>query len=234
MKIKIEIKNRFTGKIIFEFETENNTIAKTVNEYIKQFGTRANLTGANLYEANLYGANLYGADLTGANLTRANLYEANLYEANLYGADLTGANLTRANLTGANLTGANLYEANLTGANLYEANLTGANLTGANLDRIKYDFFGRMLMQKHEIPTLRENIISGNIDGSCYEGKCACFVGTIANAKHENYQFLNLKPDANSTTERWFLAFKPGLTPENNQITKITLQWVDEFLTLIK
>ena len=60
MKLKIEIKNRFTGKILFEFETENNTVKTTLLEAIKQ---GADLRGANLQGANLQGANLQGADL---------------------------------------------------------------------------------------------------------------------------------------------------------------------------
>ena len=58
MKIKIEIKNRFTGDIIFEFEKDNNTIKDTIIESIKN---NANLRGANLSCANLSGANLSGA-----------------------------------------------------------------------------------------------------------------------------------------------------------------------------
>jgi len=35
-KIKIEIKNRWTGRIIFEYESENNTIKKTlINAYLQ-------------------------------------------------------------------------------------------------------------------------------------------------------------------------------------------------------
>ena len=60
MKVKIEIKNRFTGKVIFELETENNTIKKTLIEAIK--------SGANLSGAYLYGAYLSGADLSGAKI----------------------------------------------------------------------------------------------------------------------------------------------------------------------
>jgi hypothetical protein len=125
MKTKIEIKSIF-GKLLFELETENNTVAKTVKQAVKD--------GANLVRANLYGANLDGANLDGANLVRANLDGANLYGANLVRANLDGANLVRANLDGANLYGANLDGANLYGANLYGANLDGANLVRANLD----------------------------------------------------------------------------------------------------
>ena len=39
MKAKIEIKNRITGKILFEFETENNNVKKTliVSEWENDF-----------------------------------------------------------------------------------------------------------------------------------------------------------------------------------------------------
>ena len=129
-EIKISIKNRWTGSILFEYSSVDNTLAKTVLEALKG---GANLCGADLRGANLYEANLYGADLRGANLREADLYEANLYGANLREADLYGANLYGANLYEANLRGANLCGANLRGANLYGADLRGANLRGANL-----------------------------------------------------------------------------------------------------
>uniref|UniRef100_UPI0026299869 pentapeptide repeat-containing protein n=1 Tax=uncultured Parabacteroides sp. TaxID=512312 RepID=UPI0026299869 len=59
-EIKISIKNRWTGSIIFEYSSVDNTLAKTVAEALKG---DADLRGANLYEANLYGANLRGANL---------------------------------------------------------------------------------------------------------------------------------------------------------------------------
>ena len=67
-QIKIEIKNRWTGNILFEYLSENNTIKKTVSEAIKSGADLcgADLCGANLYGANLCGADLYGADLCGA------------------------------------------------------------------------------------------------------------------------------------------------------------------------
>ena len=134
-QIKIEIKNRWTGNILFEYLSENNTIKKTVSEAIKSEANlrRANLYGANLRRANLRGADLCGADLCGADLCGADLYEANLRRANLCGANLCGADLCGADLCGADLYGADLRRANLYGANLRRANLRGADLCGADL-----------------------------------------------------------------------------------------------------
>ena len=59
MKTKIQIKTIF-GKLLFEFEKENNSTKETLLEALK---TGADLCGADLYGANLRGANLRGADL---------------------------------------------------------------------------------------------------------------------------------------------------------------------------
>ena len=145
-KIKIEIKNRWTDSVLFEYEKENNTVKDTVEKAIKQEAnlseanlSEANLSGANLSGANLRGVNLCGADLCGANLSGANLSGVNLGGANLCGANLSGANLSEADLCRANLSGANLSEADLCRANLYGADLCGADLCGANLSRADLD-----------------------------------------------------------------------------------------------
>ena len=132
-QIKIEIRNRWTGSVVFEYTKEGNTITETVLEAIRR---GADLRGADLCDANLCGAdlcdaNLRGADLCDANLRGANLCGADLCGANLRGADLRDANLRDADLRGANLCGADLRNANLRGANLCDANLCDANLRGA-------------------------------------------------------------------------------------------------------
>ena len=93
---KYEIKNRFTGEVLFSCDIpegmESGMIARhALEEAIAQ--------GANLEGANLEGANLEGANLRGANLEGANLEGANLEGANLEGANLRGANLECAKNT---------------------------------------------------------------------------------------------------------------------------------------
>jgi hypothetical protein len=106
--IKIEIKNRWNGTVIFAQATVKNTLTATLIAAIA-FG--ANLRSANLSGADLRSANLRSADLSGADLRSANLSGANLRSANLYDADLRSADLS-----GADLSGANLYDADLSGA----------------------------------------------------------------------------------------------------------------------
>ena len=57
-KVKIQIKNRWTGSILFEYEKEDNTIKDTLIEALKN--------DADLSGADLRGAYLSGADLSGA------------------------------------------------------------------------------------------------------------------------------------------------------------------------
>ena len=71
--MKIEIKNRWNTKLLFEINTESLKIC--VESAVK-------------INANLYNADLRYADLSNANLYNADLYNADLSNANLYNADL--------------------------------------------------------------------------------------------------------------------------------------------------
>ncbi|OMG81434.1 pentapeptide repeat-containing protein [Achromobacter xylosoxidans] len=120
--MKHEIKNRWTGAVLFTADvpegTESGLIARVALE-----------------QAVARGADLRGANLGGAYLRDAYLRGANLGGANLGGADLRGANLGGADLRGANLGGAYLRDAYLRGADLGElSSIWGAS---GNLRELK-------------------------------------------------------------------------------------------------
>ena len=108
MKLKIQIKSRLTGSVLFEYEKENNTIRDTLNEAVKN---RAYLRGADLRDADLRYADLGGAYLGDADLRDADLRDAYLRGAYLGDADLRGAYLGGADLHYADLRGADLRDA---------------------------------------------------------------------------------------------------------------------------
>lgn len=60
MTTKIQIKST-KGEVLFEHETEENTVRKTVEAAVK---AGVNLSGASLIDASLLGANLSGANLS--------------------------------------------------------------------------------------------------------------------------------------------------------------------------
>mgnify|MGYP000926864267 CR=1 FL=1 len=138
----------------------------------------------------------------------------------------------RANLEGADLQGADLEGADLQRAYLEGAYLEGAYLQGAKLDDIKNDIFSVLAAAKTEVLGLYDSLMRGRIDGSVYEGECACLVGTIANVRHENYKELSidLRPDSSRPAERWFLGINKGDIPQNNPISEITAEWTREFM----
>jgi hypothetical protein len=207
----IQIKHRYTDAVLHE--GDHQTMLEAVTEAI---ASRADLSRANLSDA----------DLSDANLSDANLFGANLFGANLSRADLSDADLSRANLSGADLS-----DANLSGADLSDANLSGANLSRADLAPIRYDIWAVLSSAPREVAALIEAIKEGRISGSTYTGECCCLVGTLANAAHCSYdQPPSLAPDSSRPAEKFFLAIRPGDTPETSQLSALACQWAEEWL----
>ena len=176
-------------------------------------------------------ADLIDADLSGLDLSDADLRDANLRYANLRGADLIDADLRYANLSDADLSGANLRGANLSDADLSGANLSGANLSDANFKDIIDDLYKILELAKDEVSFLYKSIWDGKVDGSKYEGECACLVGTIANKRGKHFNELgSIVPNSDRPSEKWFLGIRKGDNPENSQISKLTAEWIEAFM----
>jgi len=126
--------------------------------------------------------------------------------------------------------------ANLSGANLSEADLSRANLSEANLSdslksQFRDDLWAVLSASPAEVPGLLSAIKEGRIDGSHYEGACACLVGTLANVRQCAYdQIPNLAPNASRLSEVWFLQIKPGQTPDNHEPSRLAAEWVEDWL----
>ena len=128
----------------------------------------------------------------------------------------------------ADLRGADLRSANLSNADLINANLSGAYLRGADLRTIRADFYDVLAWSPREVPALIDALKKGRVDGSTYQGKCACLVGTIANAR--GIGFESLEHDSYRPIERFFMNIKEGDTPETNQASAIALEWAESWL----
>ena len=108
--MKIEIKNIFTGEVIFSHESDNNTIRLTLELAVNK---KQILRGADLRNAYLRNANLSYADFSGVYLRNANLSYANLRDTNLRDTDFRGADFRGADFRGADFRGADLNDADL-------------------------------------------------------------------------------------------------------------------------
>jgi hypothetical protein len=146
--------------------------------------------------------------------------------ASLDGASLVGASLARASLVGARLVGASLVGASLDGARL-----DGASLVGARLRSYRTDLFDILLRAPDEVDGLLKAVREGRINGSTYEGECACLVGTIANVRGCSVSSIDYR-DSSRPAEQWFMTIKPGDTPQNHEPSKLVEQWILEFQAL--
>ena len=191
----------------------------------------ADLSGADLRYADLRYADLSGADLSGADLSGADLSGADLSGADLSGADLSGADLSGADLSGADLSGADLSGAKLSGADLSGADLSGAKLSGAKLREYSACLWMTLTQNPHEVPALIDALKNGRVDGSQYEGECACLVGTIAKSKGVSHRTLHYR--ASDPSEQWFSMIRPGDTPDKDTgggfAAKMALQWIADW-----
>jgi hypothetical protein len=119
MKTKIQIKS-IHGKLLFEFEKENNTIKDILEEAIRQ---KCDLRYSDLSGINLSGINLSGINLRGSNLSYSNLSYSNLSYSDLGYSNLSYSNLSYSNLSGSNMSGSNMSGINLSGINLRDSDL---------------------------------------------------------------------------------------------------------------
>ena len=100
----------------------------------------------------------------------------------------------------------------------------------------KTDFFDTLLRAPKEINGLRNALVEGRVNGSIYEGACACLKGTIANIRQCHYEELGagMVCDSSLPAEQWFAMIKEGDTPENNQASRLSVEWLDEFKLLLE
>ncbi len=130
---------------------------------------------------------------------------------------------------------ARLDGARLDGARLDGASLVRASLDGARLDPIRNDIWAVLSLAPREAEGLLKAIKEGRINGSAYQGECACLVGTIANVRKCNYRELGvLKPDSSRPAECFFLAISKGDTPATSQFSALAAKWVEEWLTSVR
>ena len=213
---KYEVRNRWSNEVQFTAEID---CAPDTAPRIK--------LGLAIRWAAKARADLSGADLTGAYLSRADLSDADLSGADLTDADLSGADLTDADLSGADLSGADLSGAYLSGADL-----TDADLSDVDLRPIKADFWMILAMARREVPALIGALRDGKVDGSTYEGDCACLVGSLENAGAKGLPHIPSSP-----AERWFSPIRSGDKPdgegEGPYRARTALAWALEFCAVI-
>lgn len=124
--MNIQIKNRYTNKVIFEYDCKDNSFKKTVLEAVKA-------------KVSLVQANFAGADLKNINLNDVDLTAVNFCEANLEDSSFNNACIHSAYFGFANLESVDFIEADLSGSNFAEAIITYTNFTAAKLNYVSFN-----------------------------------------------------------------------------------------------
>ena len=171
--MKIEIKHKLSGVILFSAETDS----------VKMAVFLAIKTKADLSYADLSSANLSSADLRYANLSYASLSSADLSSADLRYADLSSADLSYANLRSANLSSADLRYANLSYAKnlLSQTQYIKDNFKKSKNGIIVYKTFGE-INAPNDTWMIKPKSILEEVVSPCRTIDCACGinVGTLA------------------------------------------------------
>ncbi len=109
--------------------------------------------------------------------------------------------------------------------------MRGAYLSGAYLRSTKADFFMILAMGHAEVPHLIKALKDGRVDGSTYEGDCACLVGTL-----ENGGASGIPHQGSSPAEQWFVPIRKGTKPgddsEGGFRSAKALEWALEYAAL--
>ena len=146
-----------------------------------------------------------------------------------------------ANLRGADLYGADLRSADLRGADLRDANLYGADektLPQDYINQCSRDILFILGCLKAEVPALKQMLIDGKVDGSQYEGECACLLGSLANADGGMDKVCAAIPFYEKGThnygEMFFTNIKEGDTKDTNWFVAHAIKLCDMVLTAAK
>ena len=181
------------------------------------------------------GAVIFAHDCEGNTIKKAVLAAvkagSDLRGSDLRDSDLRGSDLRGSDLSGIDLSGSDLRCSDLRDSNLRDSNLRGSDLRGSDLTPIRDDIWVVLSSAPNEVPALIAALKDGRVDGSTYEGDCACLVGSIANVRHERINSLRaLKPDSGRPAERFFLGISKGDKPETNQASALAVEWCEDWL----
>ena len=131
-------------------------------------------------------------------------------------------------------------EGNTIKSTLVEAVKSRVDLRGANLKKLPVDFINQcsrdmlFIFQqlKDELPAFKEKLLAGKVNGSQYEGDCACLLGTFAKVKKEKVDKVCkvipfYEKGTHNMGEAWFLNIKEGDTPKSNGFANHVLKLIE-------
>ncbi len=187
------------------------------------------------------GLGLQDIDFTGSDLRDTVFDDCGLYRVDFRNTDLGNARFADTVLNNV----VSFYDANVVGVVFEDVDMEGLGkmlsleqLKSMDLSVHKADVFDILQWARPEIPALRSALVGGRVNGTLYsDGECGCLIGTIGIARGLNMSSFgsSLKMEGIEPTggcrpaEKLFYGIEREDTPENNSVSALVLEWLDEF-----
>jgi len=81
----------------------------------------------------------------------------------------------------------------------------------------------------NEIRALRRALVEGRVDGSRYDGECACLVGTLEAVRGHGENSV-VRRDGGSPAERWYLSIH-RVPAARHSMAAAAVEWIDDYLS---
>ena len=101
-----------------------------------------------------------------------------------------------------------------------------------SLRRIQKDLYRILNRFPNEVPAVLQALRDGRVNGNMYIGKCACLIGTIANAQDKDISEFYGYTNPDSPIENWFLCIHMGDSPKNSLQCAVTEGWILEWQSM--
>jgi uncharacterized protein YjbI with pentapeptide repeats len=208
--------------------------------------------GSSFVGSRFVGSRFVGSSFVGSRFVGSRFDGSSFVGSRFVGSRFDGSSFDGSSFVGSSFDGSSFVGSRFVGSRFVGSRFVGSRFVGSSFDGstdnpghpfygIRLDVWAILDAAPGEVAALREKMLAGEIDGSVYQGECACLCGTIANAQGVPYTDLEgITPDAERPAERWFGPIRRGDKPTDNldadDITDgvyaltIALRWVDQWL----
>lgn len=221
--ISIDIRTN-SGQVLFTHVSEKNSLKETIELFLKSS------RGSTLENVNL--SNL---DLSGVNLSNAWFRNSSFENSIFYGSEICNSRFADCSFSGSEFYNTTVYESQFTRSKFFNTKFGNLEFSSAlfnndvlrwlrengqiaALDNYKADLWMKLIKTKAAIPALKRALCEGRIDG------------TIARTSGLAYNTISgISADCSGPAGQWLLLISVGMTPENSEVVRLTLDWIDEF-----
>jgi uncharacterized protein YjbI with pentapeptide repeats len=154
------------------------------------------------------------------------------------GSSFDGSSFVDSSFARSSFDGSSFVDSSFARSSFVDSSFDGSSFESIPAEyknQVRDDLWAVLSAAPNEVEGLRKALAEGRVNGSTYQGACACLVGTIANVRGCDYRELGiLQPNSNRLAELWFISINKGNTPDDNPFSRLALEWVDQWLVNVR